>query len=239
MNSSYDEVLQQSMSTWIFQRVELVLEFSRKQITPVPFNIILIFFQVLKQLFRLSCSRARWCSVQIIQKSDLDQLQDCFGGEHLSDFADMHHNDQQMASLYHDVYGEYSWVRDLFEKGNIANTSSCVNTEKADYMRSCAEIVTVMCAKRMCQEQDYIAKLQRWKSRTENDWGFDQNDVQLVPRKLQQRIGNVENAHVQNNVEDIKSHITTVSDKQFASVGKKLTPIRKSPLLRPLPQGAV
>ncbi len=268
MNSSYDEVLRQSTSTWIFQRVELVLEFSRKQITPVPLNIIPTLLLALKLLFVLPCSWIRRCPAQSSEykhKSDLEQLQECFGNG-VADFVDMYRDDDQMASLYHDLYGEYCWVRNHFEKGaNEEKTSHESRTKKADYMRSCAELVKDMCSKRMSQELDQFANMQCLIPNAEYySSKFDIDDAQSMPISLKEHIwGKVqyikergrtkpmdidmhymkENASqkaVSRDVDVLENHISSVIETNFDSLCRKVMPPAKmrrvTPLL-PLPHG--
>ncbi len=246
MNSSYDEVLKKSTSTWIFQRIELVLEFSRKQITPVPFNLVDIVFQVLKSMFCRTCSCwPCWCSDQFPQQTDLEILQKCFGTNTVPEYSEMYKNDKQMASLYHDIYGEFFSAQKYFEKSTESTTCTDVHSDddleseekkRADYMRSCAELVTAMCTKRMYQEQDHMAKLQLKNSNTTNNLDFDLNDVQLMLVSLQQKIGiENENSNLQKEIEDIKNHIDTVAGR---SLGKKTTITKRSTILLPLPTGS-
>ena len=251
MNSSYDEVLRQSTSTWIFQRVELVLEFSRKQITPVPLNIILIFFHWLKRLFYVPCSWICWCPEKHAQTSDLEQLKEFFGEKIIRDFSDMYTDDKKMASLYHDIYGEYFWVQKVFNRANKEESTSTragtissdlaneeeSTTTKADYMRGCAELVTAMCAKRMGQEQDQNTKMQRLKLKAEkDDWDFDINDDEFVPKSLQRKIDGL-----REELGDIKNHITKIMAPPMDSLCKKIAPpakMERPRFLLPLPQGA-
>ncbi len=259
MNSSYDEVLRKSTSTWIFQRMELVLEFSRKQITPVPFNIVHIVLQV----FKSTCScRANWCSLQFTQQSDLERLKECFGTNTVPEFSEMYNSDKKMASLYHDIYGEFVSVRNCFEKRtDVHYDLESEHTKRADYMRSCAELSTAMCTKRMYQEQDHMAKLHSINSNTKNDWDFDLNDVQQMLVRLQQKIcieskdSNLQkeiedikrlqqticienknsNLQVQKEIEDIKNHIDNIVG---SSLSKNKMQTKRSTLLLPLPTGS-
>jgi hypothetical protein len=147
MNSSYDEVLQTSTSTWRFQRLELVLEFSRKSI--VPLNIPLHCVRWIAALFSmcplLDSAHVFFRDSRI--NSDLEVLLRAFPPEpfeHGLDYDEMYSDDGQMAALYRDVHGERHWISSL----DLPRVESAELTQKrADYIRDCAELGMAMCAK--------------------------------------------------------------------------------------------
>ena len=147
MNSSYDEVLQTSTSTWRFQRLELVLEFSRKSI--VPLNIPLYCVRWIAAVFSV-CPPMDSAHIFFRDSrinSDLEVLLRAFPPEPLEqdlDYDKMYSDDERMAALYRDVHGERHWISSL----DLPTVEGAELTQKrADYIRDCAELGMAMCAK--------------------------------------------------------------------------------------------
>ncbi len=146
MNSSYDEVLHASTSTWRFQRLELVLEFSRKKI--VPLNIpVLCIRSIVAMLPRFHSLYTFWNDSWI--NSDLNRLLKAFPlTPNVLDYDDMHSDDDKMAALFNDIHGERSWITSLnhqLEAHPVAEEN--LVTQRADFIRDCAELAMAMCDK--------------------------------------------------------------------------------------------
>jgi hypothetical protein len=157
MNSSYNEVLQASTSTWRFQRLELVLEFSKKQI--VPFHIPMLCMHVIAvRLSKLFCLDSLYTFLNDSTiNSDLQRLLRAFPQEYPKeglDYDDMYSDDETMAGLFNDIHGEQSWIS-WFEQQKDENTGiSHIVTHKADFTRDCAELVMAMLVKLVDRQKE-------------------------------------------------------------------------------------
>jgi hypothetical protein len=146
MNSSYDEVLRASTSTWRFQRLELVLEFSRKKIAPfnIPMLCIRLFVAILWRWLYLD-SLYKFLNDSSIN-SDLNRFLKAFSNDSSLDYDDMYRDDGKMAALFNDIHGERPWISS-FEHHKDQHAEKLLVTQKADFVRDCAELVMAMCDK--------------------------------------------------------------------------------------------
>jgi hypothetical protein len=156
MNSCYKEVLKEATTAWRFQRLELVLEFSRRQTRPLPLNAPIGILSTVYMLL-LAASAARWPPEK---ESNLDRLQRAFreearreerrrdsrcppaGRRDQWDFANMYANDTLMAALFFDLFAEHHLLSSLdLEPREGAEPSEDPRIRaRADYVRDCAEL---------------------------------------------------------------------------------------------------
>jgi hypothetical protein len=158
MNSLYNEILQTSTSTWRFQRLELVLEFSRKSIVPFNCTIFIIwmikaaiFFLGTLSMFRSKCDRIHNFLNYSDINSDLERLLKAFqvrpeeeSQEKSSDYDDVYRNDAKMAALFRDIHGERFFISSY---DSVHEAELQTQTRKADFIRDCADLAMAMCAK--------------------------------------------------------------------------------------------